>query len=45
MARPKTFSSEAKAKAWAKKEGIASFEVVRLKSGLSKKVKIVPKLS
>ena len=41
--RPKTFLSEVKAKAWANAQGIKAFDVVRLKSGLSKKVKVVPK--
>ncbi|HIH39561.1 TPA: hypothetical protein HA219_02490 [Candidatus Woesearchaeota archaeon] len=41
--RPKTFSSEEKAKAYAQKQGMKNFEVVRLKSGLSRKVKITEK--
>ncbi|MEK6887143.1 MAG: hypothetical protein AABW88_04905 [Nanoarchaeota archaeon] len=42
-ARPKTFRSEDKAKSWAQKEGIKNFEIVRLRSGLSNKVKVVSK--
>ena len=41
--RPKTFSSEEKAKEWAEAQGMKSFNVVRLNSGISKKVKIVEK--
>ena len=43
--RPKTFDSEKKAQEWAHKQGIKSFDVVRLNSGLSKKVKVVVKSS
>ena len=41
--RPKTFSTEKKAQDWAHKKGIKSFDVVRLNSGLSKKLKVVAK--
>jgi len=40
-ARAKTFSSEEKAKAWAGSNCIKSFNIVRLNSGLSRKVKVV----
>ena len=43
LKRPRTFKSEDKAKKWAESQGIKSFDIVRLKSGLSKKLKIVPK--
>jgi hypothetical protein len=42
-ARPKTFKSEAEAKAYATKRGIKSFEVKHLNNGISKKFKIVSK--
>lgn len=41
--RPRTFSSEDKAKKWAESQGIKNFNIVRLNSGLSKKLKIVKK--
>lgn len=41
LKRAKTFDSEAKAKAWAAKESIKDFKIVRLNSGISRKVKIV----
>ncbi len=42
-ARSRTFISEDRAKAWAQKEGIKNFEVVRLNSGLSRKLVVVAK--
>ena len=41
--RARTFASEEKAKTYAQKEGIKSFEVVKLNVGLSRKFKIVSK--
>ncbi len=41
--RAKTFKTEAQAKAWAQKEGIKSFDVVRLNHGLSRKLTVVAK--
>jgi len=42
-ARPKTFATEVLAKAWAEAQGIKKYDIVRLDSGLSKKVKVVSK--
>ena len=42
-ARPKTFDSEDKAKAYAQREGIKNFEIVRLNYGLSRKLAVVVK--
>ncbi len=41
--RPKTFKSEEAANKYAESKGIKSFELVRLRHGLSSKVKIVEK--
>ena len=41
--RAKTFINEEKAKAWAQKEGLKSFEVVKINVGLSRKFKVVSK--
>ena len=39
--RAKTFSTEALAKTWAEAQGLKKYELVRLDSGLSKKIKVV----
>ena len=41
--RPQTFSTEAKAKAWASRKGLKSFDIVKINTGLSRKVKVVAK--
>ncbi len=43
LKRARTFSTEEKAKAWAEKNKIKNFDIVRLNSGLSRKLKIVVK--
>ena len=43
--RPKTFTSEESAKAWAEKKGLKSYELVNVKSPESntKKIKVIAK--
>lgn len=42
--RPKSFSSQEKAKEWAEKAGIKKYEVIQLRQGLSHKFRVVEKL-
>ena len=41
--RPRTFKTEALAKAWADAQGIKKYDLVKLNFGLSKKIKILSK--
>ncbi len=41
--RPRTFSTEEKAKTWAQAQGIKNYDIINLNVGLSRKLKVVSK--